>query len=153
MCRIVAQPKHPDLLTGLSKLVDRAELGFPREVCSELEIIAREEPIWAWANGLTSKLDPFAADIVYMRTLMANAVELGFEDGFESLEKGENGFGPVCRLCFHLQAEEREFVLATEDTGETPLRPTMEQIANHVGWTRIDAATALEHLGLADLLT
>jgi hypothetical protein len=152
MCRVVHISKHPDLLTGLTKRVDKGELGFPREVCAELEVIAREEPIWAWANGLTSKLDPFSSNINYIRPLMTLVVRLGFEYGIETLEKDRSAFAPVGRLCLMLQEESTDFVLATEDTGEVPLRPTMEQVAQQAGWQHLDARGALNYLGLADLL-
>jgi hypothetical protein len=154
LCRIVPPPRHPELLDGLTQRIDDAELGFPREVCKELQGIAREDPtIWAWASGLTTKLNSFNPDFIYMRTVMAHVVDLGFDHGIDQLESREGAFAPVCRLCCNLQADGHDFVLATEDTGEYPLRPTMEQMAVRAGWNHFSAGDALNHLGLADLLT
>lgn len=152
MSRVVNPSKHPNLLAGLTECVDDERFGFPREVCSELQTIARDEPIWAWASGLTSKLDRFSANIGYIRPVMALVANLGFAFGIETLEKDTGCLAAVGRLCMMLTEELTEFVLATEDTGDLPLRPTMEQLAQQAGWPYLDARAALDHLGLGALL-
>lgn len=152
MCRVVDPSNHPALLADLTDCVDKEELGFPREVCSELQVIARDEPIWAWASGLTNKLDRFAANISFIRPFMRHVHGLGFTHGIEHLEKGASCLAPVGRLCLSLTQDGVDFVLATEDTGTVPLRPTMEQIANRANWPVIDAVGALNHLGLGGLI-
>jgi hypothetical protein len=133
--------------------VDDKELGFPRKVCKELRSIATgETPIWWWAGALTSKLNPFKPDFFYMPRLMTFVAEVGFELGIEALERGEEAFADVCQLCLEFKDSGRDFVLATEDIGAFPLRPTMEQVAVHFEWDYVDARGALQHLGLAQLL-
>ena len=118
----------------------------------ELLVIARDEPIWAWASGLASKLDAYSADIAFMRPLMGYIRKAGFPHGIESLDGKEGCLPSVGCLCLQLAGSKVNFVLTTEDTGEHPLRPTMEQIANECGWTVLSARCALTHLGLANLL-
>jgi hypothetical protein len=84
---------------------------------------------------------------------MALVVNLGFSFGIESLEKDAGCLAAVGRLCMMLTEESTEFVLATEDTGDFPLRPTMEQLAQQAGWPYLDAKAALDHLDLGTLLT
>jgi hypothetical protein len=152
MSRAVDNANHPNLLTGLTRCVDQERLAFPREVADELQVVAREEPIWAWANGLTSKLDKYSADIALMRPLMGHVRKAGFPHGIESLDGKEGCLTQVGCLCLELEDALTTFVLATEDTGEHPLRPTMEQIAVQAGWSVLDARGALTHLGLEHLL-
>ncbi|PLV48014.1 hypothetical protein X011_17730 [Mycobacterium tuberculosis variant microti OV254] len=122
-------------------------------MCDELQVIAREEPIWAWATGMTSRLSAYAPNYAFARPFMTYVRNLGFEYGIESLEGPEGCLATVGRLCLTLASETTEFVLATEDTGELPLRPTMEQIATLAGWALLDARAALDHLDLGALLT
>ncbi|MBO0609367.1 hypothetical protein [Myceligenerans salitolerans] len=149
--RSIDSARHADMIHGLTSCVDQGILGFPRDVATELTVIARGEPIWSWANGLTSKIDNYNPSISWMRPFMGYVQEAGFEYGIDGIESGENAMATVGCLCLQLQSESREFVLATEDNGETPLRPTMEQIANLAGWSMIDARGALNHLGLGHL--
>jgi hypothetical protein len=139
------------MIDELTICVDQGTLAFPRDVASELKVIARGEPIWSWASGLTSKLDNYNPNIKWMRPFMGYVSEAGFEFGIEGIESDESGMTKVGCLCLELQNNATQFVLATEDTGETPLRPTMEQIAMQARWSTIDARGALNHLGLGHL--
>lgn len=149
--RSTNRTKHAEMIQGLTSCVDQGRLAFPRAVADELTVIARGEPIWSWASGLTSKLDAYNPNISWMRPFMGYVVQCGFEHGIEGIENGEGAMATVGCLCLELQNSSRQFVLATEDIGETPLRPTMEQVANLAGWNIIDARGALNHLGLGHL--
>lgn len=153
MSRLVDQANHPDLLDALTKAVARNRLGFPREVVDELQVIARDEPIWSWAMGVKGALGPYDMDVANLRPFMGHVHDLGFTDGIETLDGKENCIPAIGCLCLDLGERSLNFVLATEDVGETPLRPTMEQIAKHIGWSTVDAQAALEHLQLGHLLS
>ena len=153
MCRQIAEPKHPEFLEGLNRAMKKGCLGFPREVADDLSVIARDEPIWAWASGQRGRLDDFAGDIGQMRPLMGLVRDLGFPNGIESLDGRENCLSSIGCLCLHLEEQGKKFVVATEDFGEAPLRPTMEQIANRKGWTVISATETLGVLNLRHLLS
>lgn len=145
------------LISGLTDAVDEGRLGFPRAVADDLMAIVHrdppEHPIWAWAKGLTTKLDPYAANVGQRRPLMGHIVDLGFEHGPESLVDNREGcLVEVGCLCLDLCEGGRDFYLATEDVGEHPLRPTLGQLAEACGWPLLDAVGALTMLGLDHLL-
>lgn len=145
------------LISGLTDAVDDKRLGFPRMVADDLMALVRrdppEHPIWAWARALTTKLDPYAANVGQRRPLMGHIVKLGFDHGPESLGDNKEGcLVEVGCLCLDLCESGADFFLATEDLGEHPLRPTMVQLAEHCDWALTNAIGALTWLGLHHLV-
>lgn len=156
MALAVTDSNTSALISGLTEAVDEKRLGFPRAVADDLMALVRREPpahpIWAWAKGLTTKLDPYVGNVGQRHPLMGHIVELGFEHGLENLVDNKEGcLVDVGCLCLDLCEAGRDFILVTEDLGEHPLRPTMGQLAKHCGWPVVGAVGALDHLDLGHL--
>ncbi|UTT48883.1 hypothetical protein [Rhodococcus gordoniae] len=147
---------HPDrileLLAKMTTYVEDGQLCFPREVAQDLGVTARNEPIAGWATGLGRSLSAFRADIKFNRPLVAYAKSCGFDEGFSTISGEEPSIVHVGRLACQYSAENREFKVASEDTGENPISPTMEQLCSQASWTRIDARATLVELGLSGFL-
>ncbi|WP_192379155.1 hypothetical protein [Rhodococcus rhodochrous] len=141
------------MMSEMTTRVEDGDLCFPRAVALDLRTTARDEPIASWASGLGRSLDPYKADIKYMRPLMGYVKQCGYEDGFDSLTGEEPSIADVGRLACRYQAEGKNFVIASEDTGEGPLSPTMEQLCAAASWNMIDAREALTCLGLSSYLS
>jgi len=153
MPKLTSKGKAIELFGELTIRVESCLLCFPREVALDLGVTARDEHVAAWAAGLGRKLTPFRSDIKHMRTLMSYVRACGYPDGFDSISGDEPSIAHVSRLACQYAAEGKNFAVATEDTGEGPLSPTMEQLCDTASWDRVGAAEALNHLGLASFLS
>lgn len=151
--KLAPPEKCVELLTDMTTRVENQALCFPRAVALDLGTTAREEPIAGWAAGLGRSLNPFKADIKYMRPLMGFVKACGYEDGFDSLTGDEPSIADVGRLACQYRAEGKEFVVASEDTGAGPLSPTMEQLCGAASWTMITARQAVDRLDLSHHLS
>jgi hypothetical protein len=141
-----------DLLDVMTDAVEEGRLQFPKDVVDDLRVSAQSEAICGWATGLGRNLRSFRADFSFNRPVMRYAKQLGFEYGFESLDSSEVSIVAVARLACQYTAENQPFVIVTEDTGEGPLAPTMEQLCNHAAWQYCGARDAIERLGMGSLL-
>lgn len=161
MAVIVADP------TGLAGLLSRAKPGaasalfdqvtthleagairFPREVVEELHIVARNDFLSGWASGLGDKKDKWTSEAVYMRQVMRLAVDMGFDDGFLSLDNRDPAIAFVARMCFDLEDQGVQFCVLSEDTGSSPLSPTMEEVCAEAGWIFINPDDCVARLNL-----
>jgi len=136
----------------LTEKVENFILCFPSEVVKDLSVTAEGDDVASWALGLGKSLRPFKAGIEFNRPLMALAKRCGFDSGFEVISGKEPSIAHVGRLACQYQSEERAFSIASEDTGEGPLSPTMEQLCDTAPWARIDAREAIIQLGFSNLL-
>ncbi|MEV4237050.1 hypothetical protein AB0J47_17945 [Nocardia sp. NPDC049737] len=152
MFELFAPPNIHRLVDRLTKAVDDRELGFPREVVTNLQVVARDDPVSFWAGGLGRRLNHFRADIVHDRTLMKHVDALGFEEGFETLDGSDPCIASIGRLACQYQHERTEFTVVTEDVGEGPLSPTMEQLCTTALWPYCDASACIRYLGLGNYL-
>jgi hypothetical protein len=143
---------HTHLLAELTKRVEEQTLCFPREVADDLMVTARGDVIAGWASGLGSKLRQFKADIAYARPLMGYVKQCGFDAGFELLNGQEPSLASLGRLACQYAAEEVSFVVVTEDSGESPLSPTTEQLCQTASWGFMDARAAIRQIGLGEIL-
>lgn len=151
--RVVRNDVLPDLWPLLTRAIEKGQLGFPREVLTDLAWAARFEHVTAWASGLGSLLKPYNGNIRYATPLMDLVANCGFDEGFGSLGGDhEPGAAGVGRLACEYDDEGKPFTIATEDYGEHPLAPTMTQLCERAGWSTIDARGCLRGLGLASLL-
>lgn len=154
MPTLTTAEKEFSLLEEMTIKVETSALCFPREVAVDLGVTARGEQVAGWAAGLgRAALTPFRADIKYMRPLMAHVKSCGFEDGFDTISGNEPSIANVGRLACQYAAEDRNFAIASEDLGEGPLSPTMEQLCDAASWTLISARDAFYRLGLEDYLS
>lgn len=140
------------MLEEMTALVETEVLCFPRAVARDLGTTARDEPVAVWVAGLGTKLNPFRADIKYMRPLMGYVKACGFEEGFTLLSGAEPSVADVARLACQYSDEGREFTIASEDVGDAPLSPTMGQLCAAASWPRISAREAAINLGLGRFL-
>lgn len=123
-------------------------LRFSREVVEELHIVARNDFLSGWAAGLGDKKDKWTSEAVYMRQVMRLAVDLGFEDGFVSLDNRDPAIAFVARMCFELEDQGIKFCVLSEDTGSNPLSPTMEELCAEAGWEFINPDECVARLKL-----
>lgn len=153
---VMSQLAHPDnlldLFRGMTDCVEDGRLCFPSEVAKDLGVTARDEPVAIWATGLGRKLSIYRADIKYNRLLVSYAKACGFDEGFNTISGGEPSIAHVGRLACQYNNDSREFMVATEDVGENPLSPTMEQLCDQASWARIDAREAINRLDLSQFL-
>lgn len=153
MPNLTSKERSIELFRELTVRVESCVLCFPREVAHDLGITARDDSVAAWAAGLGRNLTPFRADIKHMRTLMSYVKSCGYDDGFDSISGEEPSIANVARLACQYAADGKDFVIASEDTGEGPLSPTMEQLCDVASWVRVSASDALDRLGLASFLS
>jgi len=133
--------KRLALLVALTELVEDQVLRFPKEIADELAVVDRGGHLASWAAGLGSHLNSFNANYKYNLPLMQYAKELGFEEGFQSLDGKDPAVVAAGRLACEYSATAVEFAILTGDLGKAPLRPTMEQLCDHAGWTVIDISS------------
>lgn len=136
------------LFDAVTLRLEAGTLRFPREVVDELQVIARFEFIAGWASGLGSTRDKWTSEVVYMRPVMALVSNLGYEEGFDSLDGQDPSSAYVARMCFDLEAQGADFRVLSTDLGSGPLSPTMEQICGAAGWDIISPQDCLTHLSL-----
>lgn len=119
----------------LTEKVETSELGFPRAVVNDLSELARSERVGDWAHGLGSSLNNFSPHIKYQRWLMGIVQEkLGFDNGFEGILGKDSSKVHVGMLARQVSQSGREVTIVTEDFGEAPLGPTMQQLCDVAGW-------------------
>ncbi|MTD55210.1 hypothetical protein [Amycolatopsis pithecellobii] len=152
MGQCVRPEARPTLWSSLTDAVEDSRLGFPREVATELGVLARDEQVTSWASGLGANLRKFSADIKFNRPLMKIVETMGYQEGFDSLDGKEPAIAHLARLAISYSKTGTPFILATEDFGEGPLSPTMEQICEYQNWAYVDAMACLKGLGLGDLI-
>lgn len=136
------------VLDKMTDCLERGELRFPREVVDELRIIDRGGHLAAWSSGLGRTKDLWPSDIMYQRDVMKVVVQLGYDEGFQTLDDSEPIVSPVSRLCFGLAAGGTAFHVVTTDTGTHPLVPTMEQFSNAAGWSILNPEKCARELDL-----
>lgn len=136
------------LFDAVTLRLEAGTLRFPREVLDELQVIARYEFIAGWASGLGSTRDKWTSEVVYMRPVMALLSNLGYEEGFVSLDGQDPSSAFVARMCFDLEAQGVDFQVLSTDLGSGPLSPTMEQMCNSAGWKVVSPQNCLEDLSL-----
>jgi hypothetical protein len=141
-----------DLWESLQDAVSVQAFGFPRSVVDELEVLGRHTGVLAWAKALGPGLRPFAPDIKYRRWVMKQVADMGYENGFESLDDADPSIADVMALARQRAQQGRRFVIATSDIGAAPLGPTMEEVCHYVGWTSVSPYEALNHLECGHLL-
>jgi hypothetical protein len=145
--------RHANLWAGLSKAVEDGELGFPKDVCAELSVLARGEPVQAWATGVESHLGHWGADIKYNRPLMAMVQsKMGYSNGFETMDGNERSLPAVGRLLMQLDKQNVPFVVITEDVEPFALGPTMGELCEERSWPVVNCRDGLVALGLGKLL-
>ncbi|MBU1250240.1 MAG: hypothetical protein KJ659_12710 [Actinobacteria bacterium] len=141
---LVEPEDYRDLFDNVTTCLETGALRFPREVVDEIHVIARNEFLSGWASGLGATRDQWTSDIVHQRQVMRLVANLGYDEGFVSLDNHDPAISHVARMCFDLQKRNIEFCVLTTDVGSGPLAPTMEQICTGAGWTiRTPRACAL----------
>ena len=136
----------------LTKCVEEFAFGFPHLVVEDLKVRARGQQVISWAHGLGASLNQFRADVKYDRWVMANAVELGFDSGFESIDGSELSVVHVCRKARDCAARSVDFVIVTEDSTSGPMRPSLTEFCEHVDWPYCGIRTCMKDLGLTTFL-
>jgi hypothetical protein len=136
------------LFDAVTQRLEDGALRFPREVVDELQVIARDEFIAGWASGLGSSRDKWTSQVVHMRQVMKLVSNLGFDEGFESLDKQDPSIAYVARMGFELASQGVEFSVLSTDFGSGPLSPTMQQICDAAGWNMISAKDCAIDLSL-----
>jgi hypothetical protein len=150
--QLVAPDDHLELWNGLTKAVEDQRLRLSYEVRDELNVIARQEPIAAWASGLGSVVRKTSTNIKYFRPLTALVRKNGYSEGFVTLDAREPSIVGVGKLALEYCEDGIEFRIISDDLGLHPLCPTMEQLCEFADWELVTPADGIRALGMESLL-
>lgn len=149
----VPRDKQNELFDRLTSLVEDARLRFPSAVSKDLTVLARFEQVTSWSQGLGSKLRNFSPEFEHILWLMRIlASEFGYTEGVVDTDGKEPSIVAVASYVRQIQQCGQQFIVASEDYGTAPLRPTMEELCNRFQWPRCDSKGCLGGLNLVDLL-
>ncbi|MEU8743067.1 hypothetical protein AB0C39_05390 [Streptomyces parvulus] len=142
-----------DLFGELTPRVADGQLVIPRSVVEDVEMMARNESIHHWIQGLSIKLSdsPYMEERVWLiRTLQQ---KFGYEDGVSDMEGRDPSMLDVIALGRRCDAEQQSFCIISDDVVQSPLRPSVAQLCGAFGWERLNMHTYIERvLNRADLL-
>ena len=145
--------KLPELLACMSELIDDNVLRFPKAVVKELEVFGRNEAVMYWAIGLGKTLGAFSASADdKLAVMQVFQLEMGYDTGLEDIDGSDPTIVELAAIGQMLHTLNMEFWMVSEDRGSTPLRPTMEEVCAHSGWTMLGIREGLKSLGLEEYL-
>lgn len=141
-----------DLFEALTERVEDGDLRFPSAVVKDLKVRARFEQVTSWVTGLGPTLRRYTAEVAEISWLMRQLqLELGYSHGVSDMDGKEPSIIAVASYARSLEEENVDFVMATEDLGSIPLRPTMEELCHTFSWERCTGSELLDGLDLGDL--
>jgi hypothetical protein len=149
---ITKQADFNELLEALTQHIEKGKAGFPRRVVEELKVLARDEPITQWCIGLGNGIRHCNPTYSYFQAIMDVVAELGFDEGLENPDGSEPSFIYTVARSYFWRLDGQEVVIVSEDVGDHPLRPTMEQLCDRLSCPMIDARSAVRELSLSRFL-
>ncbi|MFJ9728558.1 hypothetical protein ACIRP3_38030 [Streptomyces sp. NPDC101209] len=143
-----------DLFAELTPRVAAGELVIPRSVVDDVEMLARDEPIHHWIQGLSISLNDFSPymdeKIWFMRTLQ---LKFGYEDGISDMEGRDPSLIDVIALAKRCENEGQDFCIVSDDVVQSPLRPSAAHLCAQFSWERLNMHAYIETiLDRSDLL-
>jgi hypothetical protein len=129
-------------------------LAFPLAVKDDLLVVARDERITGWAQGLSDKIRCYTPNMQCRRWVVVNTqTRLGYDEGFSTPDGKDPAILFASACARQLISGGVSVVVVTEDIGRRlPFRPRMSQLCDAFDWPYVSMKECLVSLRLSHLM-